>query len=276
MIRPFHRARWLALCVAGCACQLLSSLHHPNIVKFFGVAMPSASFVYVVTELCLSDLDRAMCSSLSAAGCTAPTMWHSFARQIASAVSYLHARNIIHRDLKPANVLITNSGTSGCTAKICDFGISKQASGDSGPFAATHTGMLGTPAYMAPEVFMGRSLKASYSKAVDVYSFGILLWAMWTGNLPYDDVPGSVYAMLKAIEDGRRPVRVFNALRELSDDQGVAGQADCSSGFKVLDFGRCESHRSMPDGHSHLHSRVGRATAALERAQSDVLSTCGG
>ena len=73
-------------------------------------------------------------------------------------------------------------------------------------------------------------MKANYSKAVDVYSFGILLWAMWTGNFPYDDLPGSVYSMLKAIEDGRRPARLFNALCGPTAVAGAAGEIDSSSG----------------------------------------------
>ena len=228
-------------------CALLSTLHHPNIVKFFGVCYvsvkPNSALVHIVTELCPMDLEHAMCAGglrqvpsaplphgpralqptlpeAARPGCERPHEWLAFAKQIVAALSFIHSRGIIHRDLKPGNVLVqpTCSGESGgggggggggACCKLCDFGISKEAAAPTGSNAAgrelSHTGMQGTPAYMAPEVVVQH--RGSYSSKVDVYSLGVLLWAMWTGAVPYDDVPGSVYQMLKAVEGGARPAR---------------------------------------------------------------------
>ena len=207
-------------------CALLSALHHPNIVKFFGVcyvsATPTSALVHIVIELCPLDLERAMCHGGQRHGAVAghlrPRDWLAFARQIVAALSFIHARGIIHRDLKPAHVLVQESGCGGGSAamaccKLCDFGISKETAGGGalgggggdGGRAVSHTGMQGTPTYMAPEVVV--QSRAAYTSKVDVYSLGVLLWAMWTGALPYEDVPGSVYQMLKAIEGGARPAR---------------------------------------------------------------------
>ena len=67
--------------------------------------------------------------------------------------------------------------------------------------------MLGSPAYMAPEVLVEE--RVAYSSAVDVHSLAVLLWTMWAGAaLPYEDnVPGSLFTMMKAIEQGTRPSR---------------------------------------------------------------------
>jgi serine/threonine-protein kinase CTR1 len=89
-------------------------------------------------------------------------------------LEYLHSLkpSIIHRDIKSLNVLQSYEGNY----KICDFGLVKN----------TNT-QAGTPAYMAPELFENKQ----YNKSVDVYSFGILLWEVITGEIPFYmiDVP---------------------------------------------------------------------------------------
>ena len=90
---------------------------------------------------------------------------HLAATQISAGMQYLHARDVIHGDLSPANVLFTRDHT----AKISDFGLSR--------FDATatiHTATHGAPLYTAPELQTSGQLR----KAVDVYSFGLLLWEM--------------------------------------------------------------------------------------------------
>ncbi|HEX2313093.1 MAG TPA: serine/threonine-protein kinase, partial [Thermomonospora sp.] len=95
---------------------------------------------------------------------------------VAEALAYAHRRGVVHRDIKPGNLMELAEGG----VKICDFGISRStdATGD-----LTGTGgMLGTPAYMAPEQYEGRPADAR----TDLYAFGCTLYAMLVGGPPFD------------------------------------------------------------------------------------------
>jgi serine/threonine protein kinase len=146
---------------------MLSGLHHPYVMEFFGVSYDNGH-LYLVTKFYTGALAKV----LSSAGYNARLFW-SFSEQISQGMSYLHSKNIIHRDLKPDNVLVDSD-----QVKICDFGLAKSHDSDS-----LMTGQLGTPAYMAPE--MMKSSKAHYSYKVDIFAYGVMLWQMYTKKMPY-------------------------------------------------------------------------------------------
>lgn len=96
---------------------------------------------------------------------------------ITSGLAAAHAQRIVHRDLKPSNVIIGDS----CTAKVLDFGVAKVLS-ISAEQHLTQTGaMLGTPAYMSPEVCTGKPV----DERSDLYSLGCILYEMCTGEPPF-------------------------------------------------------------------------------------------
>jgi len=97
-----------------------------------------------------------------------------YAAEIVSGLDYLHGAGVIYRDLKPENLLITREGHIVMT----DFGLSKEGLHDK--FDRTGT-FCGTPEYLAPEVLEGKG----YTKAVDWWSFGTLLYEMLTGLPPF-------------------------------------------------------------------------------------------
>jgi serine/threonine-protein kinase len=104
----------------------------------------------------------------------------SISLQILSGLDYAHDIGIVHRDIKSTNVLVTKSGK----AWLMDFGISK-AMGERG---LTQTGTaIGTVSYMSPEQI---KFPAKVDRRADIYSFGVMLYEMLTGHLPFDDPAG--------------------------------------------------------------------------------------
>jgi Tol biopolymer transport system component len=93
-----------------------------------------------------------------------------FGTQIAEALAAAHAKGVIHRDLKPANVMMTKSGV-----KVLDFGLAKSTTD---PAMSVEGALMGTPAYMAPEQFEGRSADAR----TDIYALGLILREMLAGK----------------------------------------------------------------------------------------------
>ncbi|KAG2447330.1 hypothetical protein HYH02_007659 [Chlamydomonas schloesseri] len=116
------------------------------------------------------------------------------ARDVAQGMCHLHANGIIHGDLKPGNVLLRGCRTDrrGFVAMVADFGLSKLTHGDK-PLELHH---WSTVTVMAPEVIMGRWLKAS-----DVWAFGVLLWSLLSGDtMPYGQA--NVQQILRGVAAG--------------------------------------------------------------------------
>jgi serine/threonine protein kinase/Tol biopolymer transport system component len=145
--------------------RAIAALNHPHICSLYDVG-PN----YLVMELIEGDtlaarLDR---------GALAPVDVARYGAQIASALAEAHARGIVHRDLKPANIMLTRSG-----AKVLDFGIARQATAQDESLTKTG-GVIGTPAYMAPEQLEG----SSTGPQTDIYALGLVLHEMATGARP--------------------------------------------------------------------------------------------
>ncbi len=111
---------------------------------------------------------------------------------VLTGLAFSHARGIVHRDIKPANVMMSSDGR----AKIADFGIARIESS-----SMTQAGtVMGTPAYMSPEQFMGQTVDAR----TDLYSAGVLLYELLTGEKPFEG--GMTAIMHKALHtDPPRP-----------------------------------------------------------------------
>ncbi len=124
--------------------------------------------------------------------------------ELLAGLQFSHERGVVHRDIKPANVMLTSDGQ----VKIADFGIARIESS-----SMTQAGtMLGTPAYMSPEQFMGQTVDAR----TDIYSAGVVLYQMLTGERPFE---GGMSAIMHKVlnVDPPRPSELSVTAPELID-----------------------------------------------------------
>uniref|UniRef100_A0A672QIK8 Mitogen-activated protein kinase kinase kinase n=1 Tax=Sinocyclocheilus grahami TaxID=75366 RepID=A0A672QIK8_SINGR len=152
----------------------LRKLKHPNIISFKGVCTQAPCYC-IIMEYCAQGQ---LYEVLRAGRKITPRLLVDWASGIASGMNYLHLHKIIHRDLKSPNVLVTQNDN----VKISDFGTSKELSDKS-----TKMSFAGTVAWMAPEVIRNEPV----SEKVDIWSFGVVMWELLTGEIPYKDVDSS-------------------------------------------------------------------------------------
>lgn len=149
--------------------QILAALEHPNIARLIDGGTTQDGLPYLVMEYVEGTPIDEYCRK-----CTLPEKLRLFL-ELCNAVQYAHQSLIIHRDIKPANVLVTADGTP----KLLDFGIARLASPDTNP-EAPGTRIM-TPEYASPEQLLGRVV----TTATDVYSLGLLLFELLTGQTPF-------------------------------------------------------------------------------------------
>jgi len=163
---------------------LLSQLQHPNIVSVLDFGRLEGGLEYMLTEY-VSGLE--LDSWLDSCGSMAPSRLVNILKQVASAVDYLHAHGIVHCDIKPANIMFDPRAHD--FVKLIDFGIACEKH-----MQPERRGLVGTPAYMAPEQARGEMC----GPAVDIYGVAALALEVLTGRPPYDyDTPhGALTAVL--------------------------------------------------------------------------------
>eukprot|EP00927_Polykrikos_kofoidii_P039463 TRINITY_DN33845_c0_g1_i1.p2 TRINITY_DN33845_c0_g1~~TRINITY_DN33845_c0_g1_i1.p2 ORF type:complete len:306 (+),score=51.34 TRINITY_DN33845_c0_g1_i1:126-1043(+) len=162
---------------------IMSQIEHPHIVKMLGVVLASMPF-QVVVEYCAGDT----CFELLHNNFHVQLVWEQMLRMChntAVAMDYLHSFSpqIIHRDLKSLNLLLdqpVRSPSDPVMVKVTDFGLARMLEQTDGAL----TGGVGTPYWMAPEVFAG----ARYNEKIDVYSFGMVLYEIFCRAIPFDNV----------------------------------------------------------------------------------------
>ena len=151
--------------------RAIAALTHPNVIAVYDVARRGDDPL-VVMELVRS---RSLADLIDQLGQCDEQQAASVADAVAAALEAAHRRGVVHRDVKPGNVLIGDEGQ----IKLTDFGIARNLA----EITMTHSGMImGTPAYIAPEVIEGEDVVPSS----DLWSLGAMLFAAVTGELPYD------------------------------------------------------------------------------------------
>lgn len=154
--------------------ERLATLNHPNIVHFLNYHIDEEGNVYLIMEYADGVSLEKYIETIS--GLIVEDRICPLFEPILDAVGYAHKHNILHRDIKPSNIIITNEGAP----KILDFGIAKIIKNDGNEDSDNL--IMGTPSYMSPEQVKGEKL----DERSDIYSLGVLLHQMLTGNAPYD------------------------------------------------------------------------------------------
>ncbi|CAN1143604.1 SNF1-related protein kinase catalytic subunit alpha KIN10 [Linum perenne] len=177
--------------------KILRLFMHPHIIRLYEV-IETPTDIYVVMEYVKSG---ELFDYIVEKGRLQEDEARNFFQQIISGVEYCHRNMVVHRDLKPENLLLDSK----CNVKIADFGLSNIMR--DGHFLKTS---CGSPNYAAPEVISG---KLYAGPEVDVWSCGVILYALLCGTLPFDDenipnlfkkIKGGIYTLPSHLSPGAR------------------------------------------------------------------------
>ena len=187
--------------------DIMKLCHHPNVVRLLD-HFENAEYIFIVMEYIrggrLTDYMKEKKFNFTEKRVA------ELIYEIALGVKYLHKYGIIHRDLKPDNIMLTEASDRG-HIKIMDFGLSKIL----GKKEKTSDG-FGTLTFVSPEVL----IRKPYNKEIDIWSIGVILYLMLSGDLPFDDPEDDEQKIAKSIvfKDVEFPQKKFgNKSKEVID-----------------------------------------------------------
>jgi serine/threonine-protein kinase len=289
VLKRFHRE-----------CGTVAQLEHPNTIKVYDFGSTPDGTLYIAMEFVAG---RPLSDVLQTEGKLSPERVIQIMRQICGALDEAHQMGVVHRDLKPDNIILTQRAGEQDFVKVLDFGIAARTESADAAHEQklTQQGtVLGTPPYMSPEQFTGKSL----DRRSDVYSLGVMVYEMLTGKLPFEaetpwqwatqhmtaqPTPFEVAAPQLHIAEGMRQAILRSLSKEREQRQAGAGQffAELSAGAKAipeatppiaaagaLPYQATAAMPEMPNfaGASPM-SPVAPAVAAQGRAGAPVAST---
>ncbi|KAI3811497.1 hypothetical protein L1987_21221 [Smallanthus sonchifolius] len=214
--------------------MMLARLKHPNIVRFIGACRKPMVWC-IITEYAKGGSVRQFLTKRQNRSVPLKSAVKQ-ALDVARGMEYVHGLGLIHRDLKSDNLLISADRS----IKIADFGVARIEVQTEGMTPET-----GTYRWMAPEMIQHRP----YTQKVDVYSFGIVLWELITGMLPFQNMT-AVQAAFAVVNKGVRPTIPNDCLPVLSEIMT-----------------RCW------DGNSDVRPPFTEVVRMLEHAETEIMTT---
>lgn len=183
--------------------QILASFDHTNIARLFDAGTTVAGLPYFIMEYVEGLSIDKYCNAHALSVSDRLKLF----REVCAAVAYAHRCGVIHRDIKSSNIVVTPEGVP----KLVDFGIAKilQPADSSETLLTTADLRPMTPQYASPEQVRGEALTA----ATDIYSLGVVLYELLTGQLPYRFVSQSPHDVARAITE-QEPTRPSTAVKE--------------------------------------------------------------
>jgi serine/threonine protein kinase len=150
--------------------RIQAKFSHPNMVNIFNLIEQDSNVFIVMEYINGGTLEK----HLERKGILSQDESTYISLQVLSALQFMHSKGVVHRDIKPSNIMFTDTGV----VKVTDFGIAKVMNEAT---KHTKTGMLGSVVYVSPEQILGEKT----SVTTDIYSFGITLYRMVTGRVPF-------------------------------------------------------------------------------------------
>jgi serine/threonine protein kinase len=196
--------------------EILAALDHPNIARILDGGRTEDGLPYLTMEFIDGEPIDRYCLERRLDVADRLRLF----RSVCAAVRYAHQHGVVHRDLKPSNILVTADGVP----KLLDFGISKvlTATADEPTACLTRTGLwLMTPEYASPEQVRGEAAGAP----ADIYSLGVVLYEMLTGQRPYR-LESRVYHEVVRVICEEPPTRPSRAATLDFEKRRLAGDLD--------------------------------------------------
>jgi len=178
-------------------------LVHHNIVKVLGRGLFSG-YPFVVMEFLPGGTLRDLLQSRSIIPGKEVI---SIAEQIANAIDYAHTNGVVHRDIKPGNILFENNSHG--RIALSDFGIAKILGAVERDITADE-GFVGSPGYISPEAIKGNEV----TKACDIYSFGVVLFEMIAGRIPFNEFQGFGGILNAKLNEDATDIREYRPVSE--------------------------------------------------------------
>jgi serine/threonine protein kinase len=160
-------------------------VHHPNAVDVLDFGVTPGGIAYLVMELLRGDTLESL---LHDRGALPLERCAEILAPVCDALAEAHDQRVVHRDVKPANIFLHQT-KQGEVVKVVDFGVAKlfETEEAGGPDNTVDGTLVGTPSYIAPERIVGEP----YDGRSDVYSVGVVLYAMLCGELPFPQAKGA-------------------------------------------------------------------------------------
>lgn len=244
--------------------QALAGMEHPGITRILDAGVAESGRPYFVMELVKGIAITEYCRAhqLKPLDCI-QLMTH-----VCSAIQHAHQRGIIHRDIKPSNILVAQSD-SGPMPKVIDFGIAKliNDSLSHGDHFTLHGELIGTPEYMSPEQAL--SSAEGVDTRTDVYSLGILLYELMTGETPLAGInsAGGISRLRQLFRDSkmelpsqriarRRSAANSPLMEEGKPEKFLQGDVDCIV-MKALAHDPSDRYQSVSELKRDLERFIG-------------------